>query len=246
MDVECILSTCLSRVSACSARSDTPTAAYEDQNLSELKGRVKVVAQCAISVAASVRAGYQEVSFTEQARDERSDVADSWTVHCMRAWGTKCTSDHMSCTKYQLRRKSFSVMWAECRRQVVVNRVECRMNVFAFGSLPKKARALLMEPDQVDLEKLEQFRLSSAALSSPRERSENNHFFQLLVFPGHLGHVTQRRCRFGMGGRGGVHGKCSRAQCFSLSFSFWFMSDPQLCRFRIAAQQWRREVRFSL
>ena len=113
-----------SRVSACSARSDTPTAAYEDQNLSELKGRVKVLAQCAISVAASVRAGYQEVSFTEQARDERSDVADAWTVHCMRAWATKCTSDHMSCTKYQLRRKSFSVMWAACRRQVVVNGVE--------------------------------------------------------------------------------------------------------------------------
>ena len=138
-----------SRVSACSARSDTPNAAYEDRNLSELKGRVKVLAQCAISVAASVR----EVSFTEQARDESSDVADAWTVHCMRAWGTKCTSDHMSCTKYQLRRKSFSVMWAECRRQVVVNRVECRMklSVFDFGSVPKKARVLLMERDQVDL-----------------------------------------------------------------------------------------------
>ena len=165
-------------VSACSARSDTPTAAYEDRNLSELKGRVKVLAQCAISVAASVRAGYQEV-------DESSDVADAWTVHCMRAWSTKCTSDHMSCTKYQLRRKSFSVMWAACRRQVVVNRVEWRMklNVFACGTVPKRARVLLMEQNQVDLEKLEQFRLGSAALSSPRERSENNHFFQLLVFP---------------------------------------------------------------
>ena len=127
---------------ACSARSDTLNAVYEDHNLSELKGCVKVFAQCAISVAASVLAGYQEVSFTEQARDESSDVADAWTVHCMRAWGTKRTSDHMSCTKYQLRRKSFSVMWAECRRHVVVNRVECRMklNVFDFGSVPKKAR----------------------------------------------------------------------------------------------------------
>ena len=33
---------------------------------------------------------------------------------------------------------------------------------------------------------------------------------------------------------------------FSLSFSFWFMSVPQWWRFRIGAQQWRREVRFSV
>ena len=175
VDVECVLSTCRSRVSACSARSDTPTPAYEDRNLSELKGRVKVFAQCAISVAPSVRAGYLEVSFTEQARgrkQRRRGRMDRALPHVLHQVST--SAQEFPC---HVGRVSSSSCSQSSRMQNgterVCLRVRAEKSVGPFdGTGPSRSGKIGAVSPRF-----------GRAVSSSRERSENNHFFQLLVFP---------------------------------------------------------------
>ena len=149
----CFLATSRSRMLGCSTRPDTPKTAFDMRRLSEQRSPDKIFAQCAISLTASVGARHQEVSFTEQARDERSDVADAWTVHCIRALRyTMHVGPHVlhqvstSAQEFQCHvgRVSSCGCGKSSRMQNETERVCLRVRA-------EKLRAFLLERDQVEL-----------------------------------------------------------------------------------------------